>query len=75
MKAYSTIRDVDTIINGHTPTTTTWADVREYADYMTTFIAYAESQMKVGKTADEAAAGYTEPAVQRLYSAASPRGA
>ena len=55
------VKDVDTIINGHMPTTTTWTDLKEYADYMTTFVANAESQMKAGKSADEAAAGYTVP--------------
>ena len=33
MKAYNGIKNVDTIINGHTPTQTTWADLKEYADF------------------------------------------
>jgi cyclase len=73
MKAYSTIQDVDTIINGHTPATTTWADLKEYADYMSTFIAYAESQMKAGKSADEAAAAYTVPEQFKGYTAPPAR--
>jgi cyclase len=73
MKAYSTIKGVDIIINGHTPTTTNWADLKEYADYMTTFVAYAESQMKAGKSADEAAAGYTVPERFKGYTAPNSR--
>ena len=73
MKAYSGIKDVDTIINGHTPTTTRWADLKEYADYMTTFIGYAESQMKAGKSADEAATGYTVPEQFKGYTAPPAR--
>jgi cyclase len=73
MKAYSTIKDVDIIINGHTPTTTNWAELKEYADYMTTFVAYAESQMKAGKSADEAAAGYTVPERFKGYTAPQSR--
>jgi cyclase len=73
MKAYSTIKDVDTIINGHTPTTTTWEDLKEYADYMSTFVAYAESQMKAGKSVDEAAAAYTLPERFKGYTAPQTR--
>jgi glyoxylase-like metal-dependent hydrolase (beta-lactamase superfamily II) len=73
MKAYSAIKDVDTIINGHTPTTTTWADLKEYADYMTTFAAYAASQIKAGKSVDEAAAGYTVPEQFKGYTAPPAR--
>ena len=32
-KAYNGIKNVDTIINGHTPAQTTWADLKEYADF------------------------------------------
>ena len=43
---------------------------------MTTFVANAESQMKAGKSADEAAAGYTVPeqfrATQRRQARVKP---
>jgi cyclase len=69
MKAYSTIKNVDTVINGHTATTTTWTDLREYADYMTAFVAYAQNQMKAGKSVDEAAANFKTPEQFKGYSA------
>ena len=31
------------MINGHMATTTVWADLKEYADYMTAFVAYAQA--------------------------------
>ena len=32
-KAHDGIKNVDTIINGHTPTQTTWADLKEFAEF------------------------------------------
>ena len=69
MKAYSTIKNVDTLINGHTATTTTWADLKEYADYMAAFVAYAQAQMKAGKSVDDAAAGFKTPEQFKGYGA------
>jgi len=69
MKAYSTIKNVDTIINGHTSTTTTWADLKEYADYMAAFVAYTRAQMKAGKSVDDAAAGFKTPEQFKGYAA------
>src|SRR5215203_2185692 len=36
-KGYNAIKSVDTVINGHSDTTTTWADVKEYADFNQAF--------------------------------------
>jgi glyoxylase-like metal-dependent hydrolase (beta-lactamase superfamily II) len=69
MKAYSTIKNVDTLINGHTATTTTWADLKEYADYMAAFVAYTQAQMKGGRSVDEAAAGFKTPETFKGYAA------
>ena len=56
-KAVATVKNVDTIINGHIPVGT-WNDLREYADFTKDFVAYAESSMKAGKSVDQAAAEY-----------------
>jgi glyoxylase-like metal-dependent hydrolase (beta-lactamase superfamily II) len=69
LKAYTTIKNVDTLINGHTATTTTWADLKEYADYMTAFVAYTQAQMKAGKTVDDAAAAFRTPEQFKAYAA------
>ena len=64
--AVATIKNVDTIINGHIPVAT-WNDLREYADFSKDFAAWGESQMKAGKTVDQAAAEYKVPARYKGY--------
>ncbi len=56
-RAVATVKNVDTIINGHIPVGT-WNDLKEYAEFTKDFVAYAESAMKAGKTVDQAAADY-----------------
>ena len=58
--AVATIRNVDTVITGHIPTST-WNDFREYADFTRDFVGYAESARKAGKSVDQAAAEYRIP--------------
>jgi cyclase len=55
--AVATVKNVDTIINGHIPVGT-WNDLREYADFTKDFVAFAEASMKAGKTVAQAAAEY-----------------
>jgi hypothetical protein len=59
--AVANIKNVDTIINGHIPVAT-WNDLREYADFSKDFVTWGESQMKAGKTVEQAAAEYKVPA-------------
>ena len=56
-KVIAGVKDVDTIINGHIPVGT-WNDLKEYADFSKDFVAFAEREMKAGKTVDQAAAEY-----------------
>ena len=56
-KLVATVKNVDTIINGHIPTST-WNDLREYAQFTSEFAAFAEKEMKAGKTSDQAAGEY-----------------
>jgi cyclase len=56
-RAVVTVRNVDTIINGHIPVST-WNDFKEYAEFTKDFVAYAEAAMKAGKSVDQAAAEY-----------------
>ena len=56
-KAVATVRNVDTIINGHIPTST-WNDLKEYAQFTSEFAAFAEKEMKAGKTSAQAADEY-----------------
>ena len=49
-KAVATVKNVDTIINGHIPTST-WNDLKEYQQFLAEFAAFAEKEAKAGKTA------------------------
>jgi glyoxylase-like metal-dependent hydrolase (beta-lactamase superfamily II) len=53
-KAVATVKNVDTIINGHIPVST-WKDLQEYAQFTKEFADFAETSMKAGKTAAQAA--------------------
>ena len=53
-KAASTIRNVDTIITGHAPTTMTFQDLADYAEFNTLFLAHARESLKMGKTPEQA---------------------
>ncbi len=60
-KAVSTIKGVDTVIGGHTPTPMTWSDLQEFATFMKEFVAGVETQLKAGKSVDDVAAGWVVP--------------
>ena len=68
-KVVSGIKNVDTVITGHSTTTIgsgpgvsfersnpvmKWADLQEYADFMRDFVAAADAARKAGKSVDEA---------------------
>jgi cyclase len=67
-KAINGIKNVDTIINGHSNATTTWADLKEYADFNKEFIAWAEGELKAGKTPEQVAADWKLPTKYQGYS-------
>ena len=81
-RAVSTIKDVDTVITGHSSTTfgsgvsvwfarsnpvMKWADLQEYADFMRDFVAAAQAAKKAGKSAAQAAKALNLPAKYRDY--------
>jgi cyclase len=68
-KAYNGIKGVDTIINGHTPANTTWADLKEFADFNHEFLTWAQGELKAGKTPAQAAEDWKLPAKYTGYSA------
>jgi glyoxylase-like metal-dependent hydrolase (beta-lactamase superfamily II) len=67
-KAYNGIKGVDTIINGHTPANTTWADLKEFADFNHDFLTWAQAELKAGKTPEQAATEWKVPAKYTGYS-------
>jgi glyoxylase-like metal-dependent hydrolase (beta-lactamase superfamily II) len=61
-KAAATIKNVDTIINGHITTgPTTFADLQTYAEFNNDFVAWVKDEIKAGKTVDDAAMEYKLP--------------
>ena len=56
-KVLDNVKNVDSIINGHIPVSS-WNDLKEYRDFLADFAAFAEKEMKAGKTADQAAAEF-----------------
>jgi cyclase len=68
-KAYNGIKNVDTIINGHTPANTTWADLKEFADFNKDLLTWAQGELKAGKTPEQAAADWKLPEKYKGYSA------
>ena len=64
------VSNIDTVITGHTPVLT-WNELKEYADFNGEFVAWARSQMKAGKSVDQAAADYRVPERYKGY-AVSP---
>jgi len=54
-KVHAGIRNVDTIINGHMPTQTTWADLKTFAEFNRDVRMWAEAGLKAGKTPEQLA--------------------
>jgi glyoxylase-like metal-dependent hydrolase (beta-lactamase superfamily II) len=66
-KAAEGVKNVDTIINGHTPAQTTLADMREFADFVADYVAHVQAAKKAGKSAEEAAKTWATPAKYKGY--------
>jgi cyclase len=66
-KVLAGIKDVDTVINGHM-SPSTWADLKEFAEFNQDFLTYAEGAAKAGKTAEQAAAEFKIPEKYKGYS-------
>jgi len=73
-KGYNAIKNVDTVINGHAETTSTWADVKEYADFNQDFLTWAQAALKSGKTPEAAAPEWAIPERYKGYAPSPPTG-
>jgi glyoxylase-like metal-dependent hydrolase (beta-lactamase superfamily II) len=60
-RAVSTIKNVDTVVGGHTPQPVTWNDFTTYTDFYRDFLTQAQSEMKKGTTVDAFAKAYRVP--------------
>ena len=60
-KAVSTIKNVDTVVGGHTPSPVTWNDFKTYTDFYKDFLAAAQDNMKKGTSVDDFVKAYRVP--------------
>ena len=67
-KAHEGIKNVDQIINGHTPAQTTWADLKEYCEFNQDLVAWMRAGLKAGKTPEQLAAEWKVPEKYQGYS-------
>lgn len=61
-KAYAGVKNVDTLINGHSNTTTPFADLKTFADFNQDFLTWVQGELKAGKSPKDAAAEWKLPA-------------
>jgi cyclase len=67
-KAFQGIKNVDTIINGHSNTTTPFADLKQFAEFNQDFLTWAQAAIKAGKTPEQAAGEWKVPDKYQGYS-------
>lgn len=60
--AVAGIKNVDTVIGGHTPTLVTWQDFRTYVDFYHAFLTSAQDAVKRGTSVEAFVKSYTVPA-------------
>ena len=67
-KAHEGIKNVDQIINGHTPAQTTWADLKQYYEFNQDLVTWMRAGLKTGKTPEQLAAEWKVPEKYQGYS-------
>lgn len=67
LKAFTTVKDVDTIINGHNATTTTPADLKTQSEFVGDFVKFVQDAKKSGKTVDDVVKTWKTPAKYAGY--------
>lgn len=70
-KAANTVKNVDTIITGHS-TQMTMNDLRDYAEFNRDFLKAVQDGKKAGKSVDDVANSWTIPAKYTGYAAPQP---
>ena len=70
-KAANTVKNVDTIITGHS-TQMTMNDLRDYAEFNRDFLKAVQEGKKAGKSVDDVANSWTIPAKYTGYTAPQP---
>jgi cyclase len=60
-KAAATLKNIDTVITGHTPTTLTMADLKTYADFTREFVHTVQAAKEAGRTVDDVVNSWKTP--------------
>jgi cyclase len=58
----ASVKNVDTIINGHNATTTTPGDLKLYSEFLADFAKFVQDAKKAGKTVDDVVSTWKTPA-------------
>ncbi len=66
------VPNIDTIINGHNPTTTTPADLRQYTEFIRDFVTTVQAAKKSGQSVDEVVSSWKTPAKYAGYANPQP---
>lgn len=69
MAKASAAPNVDTIINGHNPTTTTPADLKLFSEFVADFVKFVQDAKKAGKTVEDVVTEWKVPAKYTGYAA------
>jgi glyoxylase-like metal-dependent hydrolase (beta-lactamase superfamily II) len=68
-QAVATIKNVELVIGGHTPTPVTWTDFRTFTDFYKEFLTSAQDAIKRGTSVDEFVKNYRLPDKYRGFQA------
>jgi cyclase len=60
-KAAAALKNIDTVITGHTPTTLTMADLKTFADFTREFVQTVQAAKKAGRTIDDVVNSWKVP--------------
>jgi glyoxylase-like metal-dependent hydrolase (beta-lactamase superfamily II) len=65
------VKGVDTLINGHNPTTTTIVDLKTQSEFIADFVKFVQDAKKSGKTVDDVVKTWKTPAKYTGYATAA----
>jgi len=73
-KAAKGIKNIETVINGHTTMTTTWQDFVDFGEFNRLFLAHARESLKAGKSPEQAMMDFKLPDKFKGYNLTGGRG-
>jgi hypothetical protein len=71
-KAHATVKNIDIIINGHNPTTTTPAELQTQSQFIGDFVKFVQDAKKSGKTVEDVVNTWKTPAKYTGYANPQP---